>query len=212
MRMRWLGPGLVTLGAAVAGVGGWYVVHARPVPGAIIDTIAVGSNESLVIRDEVHGERNFVELHEGDKVKWEALIPHYVGTHDRPGVAVSPTSVTFRVQRGPQAEVFALAMTTALKLGGLRLAPEHEPNHTPEQGPITLTDHARSYELIGGDGWHQLVAVNLKTGDALWKVELGAQPITDGGVEPGVVWVVQAGARRSFDAATGSERTPAIHS
>jgi len=212
MRMRWLGPGLFGIGAAVAVVGGWYMIHARPEPGAIIDTIAVGSDESIVIREEAHSDRSFVELHEGQTVKWEALIPHYVGTHARPAVAVSPTSVTFRVQRGPRSEVFALAMTTALKLGGFRLAPEHEPNHTPERGPITLTDHERSYELIGGDGWHQLVGVDLKTGDALWKVELGAEPVTDGGVEPGAVWVVQAGARRTFEARSGSERPSPIHS
>jgi hypothetical protein len=212
-RLGWLGPAIVATGAAVACLGGWYVVHARPKPGAVIDTIAVGSNQSLVIRDEANGgERSFVELHDGATIKWEALIPHYVGTHLRPAVGWSPTSVTFRVQRGGRAEVFALAVNTSVKLGGFRLAPEHEPNHTPEVGPITLSDLQRSYEFIGGDGWHQLVSVDLKNGEALWKVELGAKPITDGGVSNGLVWVVQNGAKRAFDAASGAEQGPAIHS
>jgi hypothetical protein len=212
-RIGWIGIAIVGTGAAVAGLGGWYMVHARPQPGAVIDTISIGSGASLVIRNEANdGERSFVELHDGDTVKWQALIPHYVGTHARPAIAWSPTSVTLRVQRGPRSEVFALAMNTSLKLGGFRLAPEHEPNHTPDRGPITLTDHERSYELIGGDGWHQIVSVDLRTGDALWKVDLGDGPITDGGVSGGAVWVVQHGAKRSFDAHTGSELNPGIHS
>jgi len=211
-RIGWIGIAIVATGAAGASVGGWYYAHARPEPGAVIDTIALGSDESLVIRDEKGGERSFAELHQHDILKWEALIPHYVGTHARPGVAWGQMTITFRVQRGPRAEVFALARDSALKLGGFRLAPEHEPNTTPERGPITLTDHERSFELIGGSGWHQLVAVDLKTGDPLWKVELGAAPVTDGGVQNGVVWVVQSGAKRSFDVHTGTDTSSAIHS
>ncbi|HEY1552344.1 MAG TPA: hypothetical protein VGG28_31170 [Kofleriaceae bacterium] len=212
-RLGWLGPAIVATGAAVACVGLWYMIHARAKPGDVIDTLTLGPDQRLVIRNEADGgERSFVELHEGSATKWEALIPHYVGTHLRPAVAWSPTSVTFRVQRGGRAEVFALAVNTALKLGGFRLAPEHEPNHTPEVGPITLSDQQRSYEFIGGDGWHQMVSVDLKTGDPLWKVELGAKPITDGGVSNGLVWVVQNGAKRSFDATNGVEQGPANHS
>jgi hypothetical protein len=213
-RVGWIGIALVGVGAAVAGAGAWYMVHARPEPGAMIDRIYFGNNndESFVIRAEKAGDRSFVELRDHDIVKWQALIPHYVGTHERPAIAWSPTSVTLRVQRGPRAEVFALGMDTAVKLGGFRLAPDHEPNTTPERGPITLTDHERSYELIGGSGWHQLVGVDLKTGDPLWKVELGAAPITDGGVQNGVVWILQSGAKRSFDARTGSDASSGIHS
>jgi hypothetical protein len=211
-RIGWIGIAIVATGAAGASVGAWYYVHARPEPGATIDRIDVGHDEALVIRAEKGGDRAFVELRDHDIVKWQALIPHYVGTHERPAVAWGPTSATFRVQRGPRAEVFALAMDTALKLGGFRLAPEHEPNTTPERGPITLTDHERSYELIGGSGWHQLVGIDLKSGDALWKVELGPATVTDGGVQNGVVWIVQGGAKRSFDARTGSDASSGIHS
>ena len=205
-RLGLLGPMIVVVGAAVAGVGVWYYQHSRPKAGVVIDAIAVGSDQSLVIRDEQGGDRSFLELHKGDEVVWQALIPHYVGTHARPGIAWSPTAVTVRVQRGPRAEVFGLAMDTALKLGGFRLAPEHEPNTTPAAGPITLTDHAHSYELVGGAGWHQLVGVELLSGQAMWKVELGAPPVTDGGIDGGDVWVLQApGPRRYFDALTGRE-------
>jgi hypothetical protein len=100
-------------------------------------------------------------------------------------------------------------MQNAAKLGGFRLAPTHEPNTTQPEGPITLTDHLRSYELIGGDGWHQLIGVDLHTGDAIWMIELGKEPVTDGGIDAGQVWVAQPGAvkgdKRYFDAITGIE-------
>lgn len=209
-RLRFLGPAIVATGAAVAAVGTWYVIHARPVAGDVIDTIAVGSaaeDTSLVIRAEANGgERSFVELRRGGEVVWQAIVPHYIGTHERPAIAWSPGAVTLRVQRSGRAEVFALGMQTSVKLGGFRLAPEHEPNTPPAEGPITLTDHVRSYELVGGAGWHQLVAVDLKTGDALWKVELGAPAVIDGGAGDGVVWVVQRDTgKRAFDALTGKD-------
>ena len=51
-RLGWLGPAIVGVGAAVAGVGTWYMVHARPEAGAVIDTIAVDDHRALVVRAE----------------------------------------------------------------------------------------------------------------------------------------------------------------
>ena len=86
-RLGWLGPAIVLVGAAVAAVGAWYIVHARPAAGDVIDTIAIGDGRSLVVRRETKGDRAFVELREGDEVKWQALVPRYAGRPGSPGIA-----------------------------------------------------------------------------------------------------------------------------
>jgi hypothetical protein len=209
-RIGWIGIAIFGVGAAIAAAGAWYVVHARPEVGDVIDTYDLGNHKQLLVRGERGGERAFLEVRDGDDVVWQALIPHYAGAHGRPAVAWSPTVVTARVERGGRAEVFALSFQSSEKVGGFRLAPEHEPIRTQPTGPITLTDHARSYEIVGGDSWHQIVGVDLTSGDALWKVELGPAPIEDGGVAPGQVWIRQAGRERRFDASTGRE-DPVTH-
>jgi hypothetical protein len=204
-RLGLIGPIIVGVGAAVAGVGAWYVVHARPQAGAVIDTFPLGHGGALVVRAEKGGKRSYLELRDHDDVVWQALIPHYAGTPGRPALAWSNDAVTVRVERSGRAEVFAIAIKTSRKLGGFRLAPEHEPIQTQTSGPITLTDHVRSYELVGGSDWHELVAVDLATGHGLWKDELGKAPISDGAVEGATVWVVQNGQKRRFNVFTGAE-------
>jgi hypothetical protein len=204
-RLGLLGPIIVLVGVAVAGVGTWYAIHARPKAGAVIDTFPLGEGGELLVRAEDGGERSFLELRDRDEVVWQAMIPHYAGAKGRAALAWSQTAVTVRVERSGRAEVFAVAIRDGSKLGGFRLAPEREPITTQATGPITLTDHVRSYELAGGADWHELVAVDLRTGLALWKVALGKAPITDGGVEGALVWVVQGGEKRRFNVFTGRE-------
>jgi hypothetical protein len=204
-RRRWLGPTIVGVGAAVAAVGVWYVLHARPHVGAMIDKLDLPDDHYLVVYAEAGGERSFIELRDHDTVQWQALIPHYAGAKGRPAIAWSKAAVTVRVERAGRAEVFAIAMQDASKLGGFRLAPEHEPIAMQPDGPITLTDHVRAYELVGGADWHELIAVDLQSGKALWKDELGRQPITDGGVEGAQLWLVEGGQKRRFNVFTGAE-------
>jgi hypothetical protein len=203
----------VIAGAAVAALGVIYWMHARPAAG---DTIAsygapeAGEGASLIVRAERGGARAFLELHgtsplSGDYVVWQALVPHYAGDAHRPGLAWSHDVVTIRVERGSRAEVFALSMRDGSKLGGFRLAVEHEPVRTQPTGPITLTDHTRAYEVVGGDGWHQLIAVDLATGQGLWKVELGPEAVVDGGASAGRVWVTQGARTKAFASASGSD-------
>lgn len=202
--LGWLGPAIVLLGIAVSIVGVWYMRSARPVPGSELDRIPMDDTHAFVIRNDAKDPlRSFLELREGDQVKWQALIPHYAGAPGRPAIAWSQNIVTVRVEREGRAEVFAFTLTSAQKVGALRLAPEHEPIKTQTQGPITLTDHVRSYELAGGAGWNQLVAVGLDTGKGVWKVDLGPAPVTDGGVDGSKLWLVQGGKRLLFEAATG---------
>jgi hypothetical protein len=208
-RLGWLGPTIVAVGAAVACVGAWYFIHARPTAGAVIDTIAIDDQHALVIRGETgSGGRAFVELREGDDVKWQALVPQYAGRPGVPGVAWSATAVSVRVIRDGHAEIFALAAHDASKLGTLRLAPEHpEPVVVDAPGPITLTDHARSYELVTGPGWHQLVAIDLQSGKGVWSRELGPAAIRAGGLTGGLLWIEQDGrpAPRLLRAQTGAD-------
>lgn len=206
--LGWLGPAIAIVGIAVAGLGAWYMTRARPQAGAVIDTIPIDGGAAFVVRAEDGGERSFVELREGDRIVWRALVPRYAGRPGAPGLAWNRTAVSVRVLRDGRAEVFALAMQDAAKLGGFRLAPGLGPATIATRGPVTLTDHVRSYELVAGDGWHQLVAFDLSTGEASWKQDLGEIPIDDGGIEGEVVWLLQGERRRTFRSADGTEITP----
>jgi outer membrane protein assembly factor BamB len=203
---KYLGIIIVGAGVAIAVAMIWFMMHVRPKPGAVIDRFTVAPDTEVVIRAEEGSERNFLELHEKGQLKWQALIPHYAGSPGRPAVAYSPTAITVRVSRDGHAEVFAFATQSAEKIGGYRIAAEHEPITTHPDGPITLTDHVRAYELAAGSDWHQIAAIDLATGKGQWKRELGAAKITDGGVDATGVWLVQDGKRRLFDPATGSDR------
>lgn len=203
--LGWLGPAIVLVGAAVAAVGVWYMVHARPSAGPVIDTIPVDEHRVLVVRAETGGERAFVELRDGDEVKWQALVPRYGGRAGAPGIAWSPTAVSVRVIRDGYAELFALTMHDASKLGGMRLAPHHGRVIPDPSGPITLTDHVRSYEVVSGPDWHQLVAIDLTSGRALWARELGPAPVRSGGVQRGVVWIDQGAGLQFFSVLTGAD-------
>lgn len=209
-RLGWLGPVIALVGVAAAALGVWFMATARPQVGAVIDTIRIDDRAAFVVRAEVGSDRNFLELRDGDRLVWRALVPRYAGRPGAPGVAWNQTAVSVRVLRGEHAEVFALAMTDAAKLGGFRLAPGHGPAVIADRGPVTLTDHVRSYEIVSGAGWHQIVAFDLSTGEAAWKRDLGPAPIEDGGLESGsagasAVWVRQGGQRRLLRAADGTD-------
>jgi outer membrane protein assembly factor BamB len=202
--LGWLGPAIVLVGIAASLVAFWYMRRERPVPGETIDTITVDAKRSFVIRKDAEDpRRSFLELHDGDKVKWQALIPLYAGERGRRAIAWSDDVVTVRVQRDGRMEVFAFAMKTSEKVGALRLAPEHEPLALQKQGPITLTDHKRSYEVVSGPGWGQLVAIDLDHGKGVWITDLGPEPITNGGIEGDKVWLDQGGKRKLFDLGSG---------
>jgi hypothetical protein len=195
----------VIVGLAIGGLAVWYWLHARPEPGAEIDRLECGE-ATLVVRGERGGERAFIELMDGAQTRWQALIPPYAGARGRPAIACGTTTVTVRVERGGRAEVFGFALRAGDKIGGYRLATEHEPVHVEPSGPITLTDHVRSYEIVGGPGWHQLIAVDLASGKGLWKEELGPEPVTEGGLREGAVWIRQGTRERQFDADSGVGR------
>ncbi|HEY4238389.1 MAG TPA: hypothetical protein VGM88_01165 [Kofleriaceae bacterium] len=177
--LGWLGPAIVLVGLAVGAVGVWYMIHAKPKAGAVIDTIVVDDQTKVVIRAEDGGDdRSFVELYVGDKLMWQALVPHYAGKAGQSGVAVSPDVVSVRVLRDHKAELFVLSRKTAAKVGGFQLGQRHKGETIPDApGPLTITDHIRSYEFLSGKDWHELVVVDLHTGMGVWNRELGSLPV-----------------------------------
>jgi hypothetical protein len=207
-RLGWLGPAIVGLGAAIAAVGVYLILVGRPVAGVVIDRIELGDGRTFVIRSEVDGERDFVELMRADgELAWRALIPPYAGRPGAPGIAWGHGTVTVRVIRDGRAEVFALALGNAAKLGGFKLAPGKGPVVKQAVGPVTLTDHVRAYEFVGGADWNQLTAIDLATGEALWKQDLGAAPVTAATIEstdPRLLTVTQGQVVQHFEVVTGT--------
>ena len=204
-RLGWLGPAIVLVGVAVAALGVWVMTTQRPKPGAVLDTIPIGGTRALIVRAEEDSDRNFIELRDGEKVVWQALVPPYAGRPGAPGLAWNDLAVSVRVIRNGRAEVFAIAMTNGSKLGGFKLAPGKGTVTKAASGPVTLTDHVRSYEVVSGAGWNQLVAIDLGTGEARWRHDLDGAAIEAGGVENGVVWIRQAGRVRRFRAVDGAD-------
>ncbi|MBX3154406.1 MAG: hypothetical protein KF773_00275 [Deltaproteobacteria bacterium] len=208
-RLGWIGLVIVAVGVAVACVGAWLIVTGRPRVGAVIDTIAVDARTRIVVRGEEEGERAFVELHqatpEGEKMVWRAIVPPYGGRPGAPGIAWNEVAVSVRVVRDGHDEIFAVSRETAAKLGGFRLAPNHGATRRASSGPVTLTDHVRSYEVVAGADWHQLTAFDLTSGEASWRVELGPEPIAEGGVADEIVWVRQGSVTKRFRTRDGTE-------
>jgi hypothetical protein len=207
-RLGWIGPIIVGVGALVAAFGIWWFVSNRPEPGPEIDRVALDPVTTLVIREEARSDRAFVELVRDGKLVWRALVPPYAGRRGAPGIAWNADVLTVRVIRDRRAQLFALQIRDAAKLGSIKLAPDHGPAIKSTHGPVTLTDRARSYELVEGEGWHQLVTLDLGSGHALWKQELGDQPIDDAGVVGDTVWVRQGARTRRFRTLDGVEHPP----
>jgi len=205
IRLGWLGPLIVAAGAAIAGLGLWVVLKNRPTAGVVIDEIKLDDHAKILVRAEASGERSFVELHVDGEVKWQALVPTYAGRPGVPGIAWSDKVVSVRVIRDHRAEVFALALHDASKVGGIHLSPDKGPVTRDATGPVTLTDHVRSYEVVSGDGWNRIAAVGLNLGKIVWKRDLAPTPIESGGIEAGYVWLQQGGAKRWFNVFSGKE-------
>jgi hypothetical protein len=202
-RLGWLGPVIVLVGIVVACLGGWFLVAKRPEPGPVLEKIVIDEQHAFVVRAEVDSDRNFIELHEGDQLVWRAMVPPYAGRPGAPGIAWGQGAITVRVIREGRAEIFGLAMQNASKLGGFKLAPGKGPVVKQTSGPVTLTDHERSYEFVSGEGWHEIVAIDLASGQAQWRQDLGGEPVQAAGIADGLIWIQQPGGRRTFRLSDG---------
>jgi len=194
----------VIVGLIIGGIGSYFIWANKPRTGEVIDTIKVGPTTSVVIRAEKGGPKGFVELVENGDVKWQSLIPPYAGKPGRPGVSVTEVAVAVRVVRGERAELFVLDRSNGSKLGGIHLGLDHGAIKDTG-GPLQFGDVRRTYEIVAGDGWNQVVAIDLTLGQPLWKKELGSAPVTAGGMEGGNLWLVQGGLKRWFNVHSGAE-------
>ncbi|MEZ4362680.1 MAG: hypothetical protein R3B48_20985 [Kofleriaceae bacterium] len=215
-RLGLLGPILVLVGALAAAGGSWWIVAARPHAGAFVDVLALDGEVAAAIRKADDAGRSFVELrHYQGEIAWQAMIPRYAGRPGAPGIAASPRALSVRVVRDQHAEIFALSMLNAAKLGGLKLAanqPKHPQGHTLP-ALVTLTDLRFSYELVGQQdppAWASLAAIDLATGREQWEVDLGAEPVLGGGVLDGAVWIQQGPKVRGFRASDGAAAEVAV--
>jgi len=205
IRLGWLGPLIVVAGMVVAGLGLWVMLKNKPTPGAVIDEVELADKAKVVVRAEDNGTRSFIELHVDGAMKWQALVPPYAGRRGVPGISWSDKVLMVRVIRDRRAEVFALAMHDSTKLGGIHLAPDKGPVARDVPGPLTLTDHIRSYELVSGDGWARIVAIGINLGKIVWTRDLPTTPIESAGLEAGFVWLQQGGEKRWFNVFSGKE-------
>lgn len=204
MKGTWLAPGVIVAGVAVAAAGIWYWHTAQPVIGAEIDRVDCGG-ATAIVHAEANSDRSFLELDDPNgKVVWAALIPHYAGAKGRPALACGASTVTVRVERSGRAEVFGFFLHEGDKIGAFRLAPEHEPIAT-QPGPITMTDHLRSYEFVGGLDWHQVIAVDLATGKGEWKTDLGPEAVESAVFANGGLAIRQSHHDRLLELATGRD-------
>jgi hypothetical protein len=137
---------------------------------------------------------------------WQAIVPPYGGRPGASGIAVGSRIVTVRVIRDQRAEVFALARDSASKVGGFKLSPNKGAVIKQTVGPVTLCQGERSYEIVGGAGWNQLVAVDLPTGEGVWAVDLPGDPILDAGFSDNAIWIEQGTVRKLFELADGKSR------
>lgn len=214
-RLGFLGPSLVLLGAAVAAVGAWWMVHARANAGAYIDVVALDEHTALAVRSERSTARAFVELHrlvQGEaQVQWQALVPRYAGRPGAPGLAASKQAISVRVVRDGRAELFGLSMRNAAKLGGLHLARERprHPSGNTLPAAVTLFDGAASFELVGSEAspaWAAVAAIELDSGRERWHRELGAEPVEAMWLSGETLWLRQAGQVRGLAVADGAPR------
>jgi hypothetical protein len=200
---------VMVLGVAVGSAGIWWMSRSRPEPGAYIDVLALGGDAAVAVRRERSGARSFVELIDGGRARWNALVPRYADPPSGIALAASTAAITVRVVRGGLPEVFALDARDAAKLGGIHLAASRPPHRTGYTLPVAATVNVAgvAIEVIGDDGvWAELVGVRQQDGKPAWRQPLGAVRVDSVSAPPGTPEVsVRQGARtRVFAAATGA--------
>jgi hypothetical protein len=174
-RLGWLGPVIALVGIAVGGVGIWWMVHARPEPGRVIDALALDGEWAVVVRAETGSDRAFVELVSTARgALWQAMVPRYAGAPGAPAVAAGKAAVSVRVVR-TQPEVWALSTIDATKLGGITLD-GYADGAWLRDGPsrvVTAGEGTRSYEVVDGTRGATVVGIDLSKGSVRWHRAVG---------------------------------------
>lgn len=170
---------VLAIGLSLGGLGSWWIVHARPVPGAYVDAIALPDGGAIVIRHERGTDHSFIELHGRDGMRWRGLIPHYAGGPGTVAAASSGAVVTVRVARGGHPYLFAFDAATGGKIDSFDLADEvpPDPHAYTLPGLATVADGERAIEVIGRPGGGaRLIMLDLHGQRLVWKVDVAAAP------------------------------------
>lgn len=180
---------VLILGFGVGGLGAWFLMGARPVPGAFIDAVATPDGV-LALRHERSSSRDFCELWTADedhhlRRHWSGLIPPYAG---RPGVMTAAATrevATVRVIRGGRPQIFAFDLVHGQKIDSFELDPSLPPSPAAWTLPAVGTTSADAHTieaLATGDGGAVLLALDLAHHASTWRQTL---PWT-----PARVWIV----------------------
>lgn len=199
---------VLALGFGLGALASWFLVGARPQPGAFVDAV-VTPDGALAIRHEHASDRGFFELWRIDDGRlqrvWSGMVPHYAG---RPGViaaAATRAVATVRVIRGGRPHLFAFDLIHGAKLASFELDREGPADPTVWSLPTVATVGADQHaiEVIGtGGGGSALIGVDLGRRALVWRRAL---PWT-----PARVWIdgervgaTDAGHQVGFALATG---------
>lgn len=170
---------VLAIAFALGGLGSWWLVRARPEPGAFLDALALPDGGAVVIREERGTEHAFIEVHDRDRLLWRGLVPHYAGRPGTMAVAVSPAVLTVRVARGGHPHLFAFDTRTGSKITSFDLMVDEPPDAAAYTLPSIATVGAgdRSVEVLARPGGGaRLVLVELRERRLAWKVDVAAPP------------------------------------
>ncbi|MBP6634202.1 MAG: hypothetical protein KBG28_27650 [Kofleriaceae bacterium] len=174
VRLGWLGPALLLIGALVGGLGVWWMARARPQPGPYVDVLALDEEWAVALRQQRGSPNFFLELrHARRGLAWRALVPPYAGSADALALAASERAIAVRFTRDGIDHLWALDTKTGQKMGALELGPS-----LPASAPVRLFGAGdRAYLVVrAGDGL-AVRAIDLTRGAPVWSRDVGADEV-----------------------------------
>ena len=162
------------LGVGIAVAAMVFMAEAQPKAGAVVMTVALPGEATLLVRREVDGDRNFVEYRDA-AYTWQGLIPPYAGLDGGTAVAANDKAIMVRVLRNGNEQIFSFARPHDSRLGTISLGPSTAAMRAAAKqlGGRVWTFGDTAYHLVpsGADGV-AISAFNLQTGKAFWKTDL----------------------------------------
>ncbi len=202
---------VLVVGFGAGGLASWFLIGARPVPGAFIDALATPDGV-LAIRHERSSDRDFVELWTeqeeapGLRRHWSGLIPRYAGHPGVMAAAATRAVATVRVIRGGRPQLFAFDLVHGSKIDSFDLDPTlpiaPEAWTLPEVGTTGADAHTIE-ALATAEGGAVLIAVDLAGHALTWRRTLPWAP-TRVWIDADVVGATATGHEAGFELMTGA--------